>query len=118
MKFMHLVTLLLAFWAPLNAVTAGVAMLDCPMNQATGQSMGQASEHPANCPSMGGTPGETSASTGCDHCGNCVLLGGFSLPTQSTPAAIQLANGTLDASLADSTTPGVPNTPFRPPLSA
>ncbi|MFN2381091.1 MAG: hypothetical protein ABR561_00880 [Guyparkeria sp.] len=118
MRVMHLVTLLLALWAPLNAVTAGVAMLDCPMNQATGQTIDQASEHPANCPSMGGTPGEPPASTGCDHCGNCVLLGGFSLPTQSTPAAIQLANGTLDASLADSMTPGVPNTPFRPPLSA
>ncbi|MFO7581871.1 hypothetical protein [Guyparkeria sp.] len=110
MKFMHLVTLLLAFWAPLNAVTAGVAMLDCPMEETI--------EHSADCPSMSGTTEEATASAGCDHCGNCVLLGGFSLPAQGTPAAIHLPNGTLDAPLADSMAAGVPNTPFRPPLSA
>ncbi len=110
MKFTHLVTLLLALWAPLNAVTAGVAMLDCPMDEMV--------EHGADCPSMGGTTGEATASAGCDHCANCVLLGGFSLPAQATPAAIQLPNGTPDASLADSIAAGVPSTPFRPPLSA
>ncbi|WP_322521347.1 hypothetical protein SR882_00200 [Guyparkeria halophila] len=110
MKFMHLVTLLLALWAPLNAVTAGVAMLDCPMNDTI--------EHSADCPSMSGTAEEPTASAGCDHCGNCVLLGGFSLPAQATPAAIHQPNGTLEAPLADSVAPGVPSTPFRPPLSA
>ncbi len=111
MKFMRLITLLLAFWAPLNAVTAGVTMLDCPMNEAT--------EHSADCPSMSGTTEEATAPAGCDHCGSCVLLGGFSpLPAQATPAAIHLPNGTLDAPLADSMAAGVPNPPFRPPLSA
>ncbi len=110
MRFMRLVTLLLAFWAPLNAVTAGVTMLDCPMNEA--------SEHPADCPSMNEQPDEPTASTGCDHCGNCVLLGGFSLPAQTMPAAVHLPNGTLDTALTDSVPPGVPSTPFRPPLSA
>ena len=110
MKFVHLVTLLLAFWAPLNAVTAGVAMLDCPMSEA--------SQHPADCPSMGDSVEEPAASSGCDHCGNCVLLGGFSLPAQVTPATIHLPNGTLDMPLADSIPAGVPDTPFRPPLSA
>lgn len=107
---MHLVTLLLAFWAPVNAVTAGVTMLDCPM--------GEVVEHGADCPSMGGSIDQPTASTGCDHCGNCVLLGGFSLPAQATPAAIRLPNGTFDASLADSMAAGVPDSPFRPPLSA
>ena len=107
---MHLVTLLLALWAPLNAVTAGAAMLDCPMDEGI--------EHSADCPSMSGMTEEPTASAGCDHCGNCVLLGGFSLPAQATPAAIHLPNGTFDASLADSMATGVPSTPFRPPLSA
>ena len=110
MKFMHLVTLLLAFWAPLNAVTAGVAMLDCPMDKGI--------EHSADCASMSGTTEEATASAGCDHCGSGVLLGGFSLPSQATPAAIHQSNGTLDAPLADSMAVGVPSTPFRPPLSA
>ncbi len=107
---MHVVTLLLACWAPLNAVTAGVAMLDCPVDETI--------EHSAECPSMGGMTEEPTASAGCDHCANCVLLGGFSLPPQSTLAAIHMPNGTLDAFLADSMAAGVPSTPFRPPLSA
>ncbi|MFP4462955.1 MAG: hypothetical protein ACOCY4_02070 [Guyparkeria sp.] len=110
MRIMRLVTLLLAFWAPLNAVTAGVTMLDCPMNEV--------SEHPADCPSMGDPVEEPTDSTGCDHCGNCVLLGGFSLPAQATPAALHLPNGTLETSLTDAVPAGVPSTPFRPPLSA
>ncbi|MFI9652771.1 hypothetical protein [Guyparkeria halopsychrophila] len=110
MKFMHLVTLLLAFWAPLNAVTAGVAMLDCPIDEMV--------EHSADCPSTSGATEEATTSTGCDHCGNCVLLGGFSLPAQPIAPAIHLANGTLDAPLVDSMAAGVASTPFRPPLSA
>ena len=108
---MHLITLLLAFWAPLNAVSAGVTMLDCPM-QATAESS-------ADCPSHGGSHDEpVSSASGCDHCGNCVLLGGFSLPAQSTPAAIHLPSGAFDLALDDSVPAGIPDTPFRPPLSA
>lgn len=113
MKPMHLITLLLALWAPLNAVSAGASMLDCPMTA------NEVSEHPADCPSMGGdssTP--ASAETGCDHCANCVLLGGFTMPPQGTPPAIRPASVAPDGLFADQVGAGIPSTPFRPPLSA
>lgn len=106
---MHLITLLLAFWAPLNAVSAGASMLDCPMNASVEQASG--------CPSHGAPEEAPAGTNGCDHCGNCVLLGGFSLPAQSTPAAIRLPSGTFDQTLDDSIPAGIPDTPFRPPLS-
>jgi len=106
---MHLITLLLAIWAPLNAVSAGVTMLDCPMNASV--------EQAADCPNHGAPAEEPTAASGCDHCGNCVLLGGFSLPAQSTPLPVRPSNGTFDTTLDESVPAGIPNTPFRPPLS-
>ncbi|HSH84316.1 MAG TPA: hypothetical protein VK979_04065 [Guyparkeria sp.] len=114
MKFMHLVTLLLALWAPFNAVTAGVSMLDCPMSDLA---LGQTEP----CPAHAG-PADSTADNGmagCDHCANCVLMhGGASAPTTFTSAIVPLPQVVPATRVADRATSGILDTPFRPPLSA
>lgn len=112
MTYMRLVTLLLALWAPFNAVTAGVVMLDCPMNEAT------ATPAEPPCPSHATTDTGDHGTTACDHCASCVLHGGVSIPTSFSAAILPLPQAVPDTRVADQAAPGVPSTPFRPPLSA
>lgn len=110
MKFAHLVTLLLAFWAPFNAVTAGASMLDCPMSDVS-------SPHMDDCPAHADAPAPA-ATTDCDHCAACVVHGGLSLPNNVTPSVVAVPQAAPDTRVADQIAAGVPATPFRPPLSA
>ena len=115
MTFARLVTLLLALWAPFNAVTAGVSMLDCPMNDL-------ASTQTEPCPSHAtAQPDDGQANGGmgdCDHCASCILHGGVSIPTTLKAAIVALPQPAPDTRMADQVAPGIPSTPFRPPLSA
>lgn len=115
MTFARLITLLLALWAPYNAVTAGVSMLDCPMDDL-------ASTQAEPCPSHATPqPGDDQASNtmgDCDHCASCVVHGGVSIPAALKTAIVALPQPAPDTRMADQVAPGIPSTPFRPPLSA
>ncbi|MGM0517615.1 MAG: hypothetical protein ACQER6_08445 [Pseudomonadota bacterium] len=117
MKATHLILLMLAFWAPFSAVTAGVSMIDCPMTH--GQMADMTGDHLADCPSMmGEAHGSADSGLGCDHCAGCQLAHGVSLPTQATAMTLH-PGGTLPyAAVIDQIAPGIPNTPFRPPLAS
>lgn len=109
MKFAHLITLLLALWAPFNAVTAGASMLDCPM---TDLAPAQAD----TCPDHAEVA--DTSSLGCDHCASCGVHGGLSLPASFKPVAAPLLQSAPDTQVIDQSAPGIPATPFRPPLTA
>jgi len=117
MKATRLLLLMLAFWAPFSTVTAGVSMIDCPMTH--GQTGDMAESHPAGCPGMAGEATDPADSgLGCDHCVACQLAHGVSLPTQATPMAVNPGGTAPDATLDDQVAPGIPATPFRPPLAS
>lgn len=108
MTFARLVTLLLALWAPFNAVTAGVSMLDCPMNEL-------ASTEP--CPSHASVQPDDGMG-GCEHCASCVLHGGASIPATLSAIIVPLPQPVPDTRVADQAASGILSTPFRPPLPA
>lgn len=110
MTFARLVTLLLALWAPYNAVTAGVSMLDCPMNDL-------ASTQTESCPSHAASQPDDDMG-GCEHCASCVLHCCVSVPTAMKSAIVPLPQPAPDTRMVDQVAPGIPSTPFRPPLSA
>jgi hypothetical protein len=120
MKAAHLLLLTLAFWAPFSAVTAGVSMIDCPMNHMThGQMADMNGDHPACCPGMAGaTHDPADSGLGCDHCAGCQLAHGVSLPAQATAVTLHPGATVPDTIVIDQIAPGVPNTPFRPPLAS
>ncbi|KTG16582.1 MULTISPECIES: hypothetical protein [unclassified Guyparkeria] len=113
MTFARLVTLLLALWTPYNAVTAGVAMLDCPMDDLVSSQADQAESCPSHAASQ---PNDDVAD--CDHCGSCALLGGISVPTALKSAIVPPPQLAPDTGMTDQVAPGIPSNPFRPPLSA
>ncbi|HER34563.1 MAG: hypothetical protein JXJ30_00855 [Halothiobacillaceae bacterium] len=128
MTFARLITLLLALWAPYNAVTAGVSMLDCPMNAPA-----SSTDEPCPIEAAGHVPSQDHASDpadtermahceplgdlgGCDHCASCVVHGGLSTPTALKAAIVALPQPSPNTRVADQAAAGIPSTPFRPPL--
>jgi len=122
MKFAHLLTLLLALWAPFNAVTAGAYLVDCPMHDLS-------SSQSAPCPAHAETQAADDAAGGCgdcskdmggcDHCAHCMLThGGVYVPTTFNPAIVPLPQPAPDTRVANQASPGIPDSPFRPPLTA
>ena len=110
MTFARLVTLLLALWAPFNAVTAGVSMLDCPMNELVSAEAEPCPSHPTVQPDDG--------MGGCEHCASCVMHGGASIPVALNATVVSLPQAVPGTRVADQAAPGIPSTPFRPPLPA